>query len=451
MHRNAPGPTLPFGVRRYRDDAAALMLGLHREYGDVARFRVGPQLMHQIAGPDLIRQVLHDRESYRRGAVYGGFELFFGQGMLTTEGAHWRTRRSAGQPYFHAHHLHPAVPDIAEVVGELLERWEILAAQGVPVDIVPGIMRLTFEVVTTVLCGTDMRHRSDEVVAAIPYVLSAMFPGSPEQLLPSWLPGRVRRRLRSTQSLLDGVADELMDRFLDGAAPPDRLVGTLFGTTDPVTDAPLTRRQIADELKTYLLAGHETTGCGLTWTLYEIARHPAVHDRLTAELTEVLGDRSPTAADLPHLPYLSQVVDEALRLHPPIPMFPREPLHDIELGGYRIPGGTAIFVSPHAAHRDPRHWTDPDTFDPDRFGPDRPKPQPYTYLPFGGGARRCIGAPLAEFEIRIAVALIVRRFRLTPPPGRNASEYSLVSLRPRAGLPLTITHAQHSLRSPLDA
>lgn len=436
----APGPLLPIGVRRYRNDAARIMRELHHDYGDIARFRVGPQLMHQITGPALIPQVLHDKTgAYRRGKVYGGFELFFGKGSLTTDGEQWRTLRTAGQPFFRSGYLRPNVPTIAAVVDDMLTRWESVGAQGEPIDIVPEMMRLAFDVVTRVLCGIDMGEQANAVVPTIRDVLAAMFPGSPELLIPAWVPGPVRRRLRATQAVLDGVGSTLISAHLEGGLPPDRLVGALFDAIDPATGAPLTRRQIIDELKTYLLAGHETTGCGLAWTLYELAAHPEVAERLAAELAQVLDGRPPEAADLARLPYLAQVVDEALRLHPPIPMFPRETTREIEVGGYRIPAATTVFISSHTVHHDPRHWPDPDAFDPDRFSPTRPKPLPYTYFPFGGGARRCIGAPLAELEIQVAVAMVLQRFRLTPQPGHPIDEHSLISLRPRFGLPMTIS------------
>ncbi|QWF84065.1 cytochrome P450 [Amycolatopsis sp. CA-230715] len=437
----APGPALPFGIRRFRDQAAHLMLRMAREHGDVTRFRVGPELMHQVAGPEAIREVLHDNENYRRGRVYEGFELFFGKGLLTTDGEQWRTLRRTGQPMFRANFLHPNAPVITAAVDGLMRRWEGLAARGAPVDIVPEVMRLAFDVVTRVLCDHDLSHRADEVIPAIVHVLSAMFPGSAEQLLPAWLPGRHRRRLRATQAVLDAAVGELLAEHHRGALPADRMVGRLVAAIDRNGNG-LTRGQILDELKTHLLAGHETTGCGLAWTLHEIAAHPEVGDRLRAEVTAVLSGRDArelTTSDLAALPYLRQVVAESLRLHPPIPMFPRQPIRDVRVGGYRIPARSTVFVSPLTVHHDPRHWPDPEAFDPGRFDPDGPGPARYTYFPFGGGQRRCIGAPLAELEIQLAVAMITTRFRLRPRQGHPVDPHSLISLRPRSGLPMTIS------------
>ncbi|MBP2327915.1 cytochrome P450 [Kibdelosporangium banguiense] len=426
-------------MRRYRADSAGLMQRLHREYGDVTRFRVGPYVMHQVTDPALIKDVLHDNiGTYRRGRVFHGFELFFGIGTMTTDGEQWRTLRTAGQPFYRTGFLNESVPVIAGTVTELLTRWDGLAARGEPVDIVPEMMRLAMGVVSRVLYGHDLTHRADELIPAGRFALSAIFPGSPELILPGWVPGPHRRRLRCAQAAFDNAMDEVITAHEHGRTPPDRMAGTLHAVTDPETGRSFNRQQVLDELKTHFIAGNETTGCGLAWTLYEIARHPDVHSRLCAELDDVLCGRTPAMADLAKLPYLRQVVNESLRLHPPVPMTPREPVHDIELGGYRIPAGSTIFMSQHTVHHDPAHWPDPDVFDPGRFDPDRPGPGRYTYFPFSGGPRRCIGAPLAEIEIQIAVAMITQRYRLSPLPHHPVETDSMISLRPRHGVVMAV-------------
>ncbi|MBB5915667.1 cytochrome P450 [Nocardia transvalensis] len=426
----APGPKLPIDIRRYRRDAADIALDLHRRYGDIVRYRVGPQLVHSVAAPELIGEILHDRDSYRRGKVYRGFDLFLGDGMLTADGENWRVRRRAGQPHFHAGRLHAAIPALTAAVHALLDRWQARATAGEPIDLVPEVMRLTFDAVGRALFGVEFGDRAGQVVSVGPAVLSAIFPGSPEQLLPGWLPTPVRRRLRTAQRVFDSAAADLLEH----APPAGGLLAELLAARRRDTGTALTRAQIAEELRTYLWTGYETTGCGLAWTLFEIARHPGVQERLRAELGTVLAGRAPGADDLPDLRYLRQVIAEALRLHPPIPCFPREPVRAIRIGGYLIPARSTVFVVSHVVHRDPRYWPDPDVFDPDRFAPEGPKALPYTYFPFGGGRRRCIGAPLAELELMVAVALIAQRFRLVAEPEQTVREHFLVSLRPQPGV-----------------
>jgi cytochrome P450 len=437
--RNAPGPVRSVGVRRYRADSAGLMQQLHQEYGDVTRFRVGPYVMHQVSDPELIREVLHDNTgAYRRGRVFKGFELFFGRGTMTTDGEEWRVRRTAGQPFYRTGFLHGNVPVIAGTVEEVLERWAAPAAGGTAIDVVPEMMRLAMGVVSRVLYGFDLTHRVGELIPAGRFALSAIFPGSPALILPGWLPGPHRRALRANQGAFDHAMDEVITEHEHGRIPPACMAGVLHTVTDPATGGAFTRQQVLDELKTHFIAGNETTGCALAWTLYEISRHDKVHDRLCEELDEVLGGRAPTGSDLAELPYLRQVVSESLRLHPPVPMTPREPVRDIEIGGYRVPAGSTIFMSQYTVHHDPAHWPDPDVFDPDRFGPARPGPGRYTYFPFSGGPRRCVGAPLAEIEIQVAVAMIVQRYRLRPLPGHPVATDSMISLRPRHGLVMTV-------------
>jgi cytochrome P450 len=216
-------------------------------------------------------------------------------------------------------------------------------------------------------------------------------------------------------------------------------VSTLLAARDPETDRPWTDREVHDELMTIFLAGHETTGCGLAWTLYAIAEHPEVGRRLEAELASVLGGRVPAADDLPRLPYLSRVVDESLRRYPPIWLFPRDANADGELGGYRILANTSILLTPYASHHNPAYWDDPEEFDPDRFLPERSAGRPrYAYLPFGGGRRQCIGYYLALLELRLIVAMVVQRFRLRVVPDHPVVCGPLVSLRPLHGIRVTL-------------
>ncbi|RJL31783.1 cytochrome P450 [Bailinhaonella thermotolerans] len=482
----APGPRGGVPVRRFREDQAGLLMELRRTYGGVVRYRVGPYRVHQVTEPDLVRRVLKDNgENFTRGVFYDRFRLFFGEGLLTADGEAWRMRRAVAQPFFRHGVLHESVPLIAECVEDLRRRWAGPAAGGGPVDIVPEMMRLAMGVVGRVILGADPRPRAGDLVPAVAFAAPAMIPGAPGQLLPSWFPAPYPRRVRWSRRVIDAAMDEVIDAHSasrcpvtgrtadgpgdgpgdgpsvpvpgrDGGAGADRaggvaeagagraggpeegqvLAAALLDAVDPATGRPWTREQVRDELKTHFLAGHETTGCGLAWALYAVATHPRVRRRLVAEIDDVLAGRAPTADDLAKMPYLRQVVDESLRLHPPIPLFPRGAVRDVDLGGHLIPKGTSVFMLPYVAHHDPDSWEDPERFDPDRFDPSRPGPSRYTYFPFGGGVRRCIGSHLATLEIRVAVAMILQRYTLTP--ARPAEPRALLSLRPRDGMPMTI-------------
>ncbi|MFJ9363922.1 cytochrome P450 [Nocardia sp. NPDC101769] len=415
------------------------MVDLHRKYGGVSRFRVGPYLMHQVSDPVLVQSILHDKKGrFVRGTFYRGFELFFGKGLLTADGADWRMRRDATAPYYRAAELKSAIPEITACIEKLARNWEAVADTGKPIDIVPDLMGLAMDVVSRVILGSGIDGRRDDLVEAVRIALPAMVPGDLAQHVPTWLPLPYLRRVRKARKAIVDALRAIMSDHRQGDGDPDSMGASLFGLTDPESGRPWHHEQILDEYRSHFLAGHETTGCGLAWTLYELGRNPAIRARLRTELDDVLGGAAPTADDVDRLPYLQQVVKESLRLYPPIPMFPREPAADVEAGGFRIGKGTTIFISPYAVHHNPEHWPDPDTFDPDRFAAERTA-QRYSYLPFGGGSRRCVGARLAELEIQLTVAVLTQRFDLSVVPGTAVEPHAMVSLRPREGVMMTVT------------
>jgi cytochrome P450 len=190
-----------------------------------------------------------------------------------------------------------------------------------------------------------------------------------------------------------------------------------------------------DEVMTLLLAGHETTANALTWAFVLLAAHPDVEERLCAELDAVLGGRAPALADLPRLPYTAAVMQEALRLYPPVWKAERQAIADDVVAGYRVPAGTLIGVTTHTLHRNPRYWPEPERFDPGRFLGERSEGRPRcAYLPFGAGPRVCIGAAFAQMEGTIILAMIAQRFRLVMPADQVVPIEPAVTLHPRGAV-----------------
>lgn len=434
--RTAPGPTggVLFGaLSEFKKDTLRLLTEMQRRYGGIVRMKMGPYLVHQVTGPEYVKHVLQNNpHNYVRGRFYRGFNLFFGRGMLTTDGAEWRARRAVSQPFFHRQRLRAGGPVITDTVSDLLRSWEEPARTGQPIDITDDLMRLAMGVLGRLLYGVDLRDYADRLLPVVRFSLKAMIiTGEIEQMLPRWIPTRYQRQLRRYQNVLNGVMDEIIDLHRAGRGSPDSVVSALLASTNPVTGKPWTQREIRAELKTLFLAGHETTGCALTWTLYAIAQHADVRRNLDEELARVLGGRVPTVADLDNMPYLRQVVDESLRMYPPIWLFPRDAVQDDVIGGYHIPAGSTILVTPYAAHHNDATWENPEAFDPERFCPAHKGRDRYAYFPFGGGARKCIGMDLALLEIQLAVAMICQRYRLSLVASHPVHPAALVSLRPQ--------------------
>jgi cytochrome P450 len=208
---------------------------------------------------------------------------------------------------------------------------------------------------------------------------------------------------------------------------------------DEETGEGLSEQEIHDEAVTLFLAGHETSGTGLAWTLYLVSQHPEVRRKVEEEVDTVLGGRAPVVADLRQMTYTRMVVDESLRMCPPIWAFPRDAIEDDEIGGYHIPAGSSIFLLPYVTHRHPAFWENPEAFDPERFNPERPSSRPrFAYFPFGGGQRQCVGMHLALLELQVGLAMVSQRFRLHAVPGHPIELRPRVSLRPIHGIRMTL-------------
>lgn len=211
------------------------------------------------------------------------------------------------------------------------------------------------------------------------------------------------------------------------------MLARLMAAVDDESGQGMSDRQLRDEVMTFLLAGHETTGSALAWTWSLLGRHPEIRERLEAEVdATVAADEAPDAATLARLTYTGQVIDEAMRLYPPAWSFTRTAVEEDELAGYRIGKGAMLVISPYVNHHHPRFWPEPERFDPDRFSPEAAAALgPYRYFPFGGGPHMCIGKHLTLLEVRLAMAMLARRYRIElcdlSPPAMEPS----VSLRPR--------------------
>jgi cytochrome P450 len=200
--------------------------------------------------------------------------------------------------------------------------------------------------------------------------------------------------------------------------------------------------ELRDEVTTFLIGGHESTASGLAWTTWLLATNPEVDARLRAEVAEVLGSRRPTVEDVGKLGFTRRVVQESLRLYPPSWLFDREAVADDELGGFHIPAGATLCILPWLQHRDPKHWEDPERFDPDRFLPERSETRPtFSYCPFSGGPRKCIGDEFALQESTIVAAMLAQRYRVTVVPEHPIELLTLIALRPRHGVKVTLREA----------
>ena len=438
--KRPPGPRsfIPgAALRAMQRQPIDFLTSLARDYGDVSHFSYGPQHLYFFNHPDLVRDVLVTKSaSFMKGRALQRAKRLLGDGLLTSEGEFHRRQRRLAQPAFHRDRVH-------QYAAVMIERSEATAAawrDGESLDVHHEMMRLTLAIVARTLFGADVEGEAEAIGAALTEALQ-MFPllinpfASILQRLP--LP-RVRRLDRAIATL-----DATIYRMIEArrASQDDRgdLLSMFLVAQDEEGDhAGMSNTQLRDEVMTLFLAGHETTANALAWTWYLLSLHPDVERQLHDEIDTVLGDRAPTPADYPRLPYTEMVVAESMRILPPAWVIGRLAIEDVEIGGWMIPRGSLAIVSQAVMHRDARFWPDPERFDPQRFTPAAKAARPrFSYFPFGGGPRVCIGEGFAWMEGVLALASLARKWRVRVVG--DVEPLPLITLRPKGGMQAVVT------------
>ncbi len=416
------------------------MRRMAREYGDLARIDVVRTSLFLATHPDLVKDVLvTNNRLYGRGRGHLRMKLLLGDGLLTTDGeAHKRQRRLV-QPAFHRQRVESYGDTMAQRAEELAGRWR----DGSTVDVLSEMMALTLVIVANTLFGATVDDEVEEIGSA----LTAMFEMFGFALMPfselfDRVPVPTTLRLRHARARLDATIYRIIaERRRSGRDHGDLLSMLLLAqdTGEEGDGGSMTDVQLRDEATTLFVAGHETTANALTWSWYLLSCNPEAERTMHAELDRVLAGRRPDAGDLASLPYTRAVLAESMRLYPPVWALGRRALADQTLGGYDIPGGSLVVVSPFITHRDPRFYSDPDRFLPERWlderAPERPR---FSYFPFGGGARQCIGEQFAWMEGVLLLATIGQRWHLQLAPGHPVELNPLITLRPKHGMRMTL-------------
>lgn len=436
-----PGPGLLEGWRLLRASPPEALLQLARDYGDVVRWR-GFFAIYCINHPDLVRQILTQSwPRFTKNTVdYRVVGRTLGRGLVTNDGDDWARQRRLMQPVFANRAIDKFDDVINAMTAQLATKWAgHRADETVWLD--RDMSRITFQIVSRTLFGADIDDAADEMVEILhtvnqhPLKLSALLTLWP------WIPVPSNQRFKRIKQRLNDIVDSLVARHRASASDGrGDIVDRLLAARDPESGQGMSNDQMRDEIITLLLAGHETSATALSWTYFLLAQNRDCEARLVSELDSVLGGRAAVSADLARLPYLKQVVQESMRLYPPVWGIARRTSEAMELGGYRIPAQGYISISMYALHRHPDYWTDPDRFDPERFAPNRGEQRhSYCYIPFSAGPRACIGAGMAMLEIQLVLAQLLQRFRVHPVPGTPIVPQAVVTLKQRFGMPVTIT------------
>lgn len=437
-------PQFPPGPKRkilgldfigFRRDPINFIQRIARDYGDISYFRMGPQDVYFLNHPDYVKDVLvTHQQNFTKGRALQRSKRLLGEGLLTSEGEFHRRQRRLAQPAFHRQQIMTYGAAMTAYAERMRAGW----SDGETLNISQEMMRLTLAIVGKTLFDTDVEAEADEIgdaLTTIVHLFNAML--LPFSELLEKLPLPQKRRFEKAKQRLDATIYRMIEeRRLSGEDRGD-LLSMLLGARDEEADGTgMTDKQVRDEALTIFLAGHETTANALTWTWYLLSEHPEVEAKLHAEIDSVLEQkRLPTLEDMPQLRYTEMVLAESMRLYPPAWAIGRLSINEHEIGGYVIPPRALVLVSPYVMHRDARFFPEPERFDPERWTPEARESRPqFSYFPFGGGARRCIGEGFARMEGILLIATLAQHWRLRHVPDHPVALHAAITLRPKHGM-----------------
>ncbi|MDA8448022.1 cytochrome P450 [Paracidovorax valerianellae] len=422
-------PTGPKGRRfigniiEFTEDPLGFLLKCSHEYGDLV---VLSKKTYLVSHPELIEQVLHNKDgTYEKSdpSDRQKNQSAFPASVMSSSGSDWRNKRRMLQPAFQRALVDDGMARSAAITQSYLQHWR----QNTPdADLRQEMQRICMSTGGAFLFNSSTEGEQTQAVVRM---VDAIMGLTRSQIrFPAFIPTPNNVRLRRARADLDKALDRIIENYRSALSPSPCLLGMLLDH-----DGTGKSRWLRDELSTMIMSGLEPMADALTWVFYLLATHLTAQQKLQQEVDLVLSDQaSLSTADLPKLPFTQAVVKEALRLYPPAWMTGRIAMRDTVLGGFHVPAGTTLTVSPWVSHRDARYFQDPGIYRPERwldhsFSESLPK---YAYFPFGGGARKCIGDHLSMMQIITTIAAITREFDLTLKPSAVVKPFPALVLRP---------------------
>jgi cytochrome P450 len=410
---------------------------LVQKYGDIVHMQLGRRHDYLINHPDYIKAILCAPQSEMARSTPPGLKRLLGRGLLTSQGDYHKRHKRMLAPTFHKELVRRWGSTITTYSERMCDRW----VDGQEMDIEYEMSRLTLAIAVKAFVSVDLEERTGELAKATNTLIEMIHCRTLpliDDLLDKVALGRIRR-FNNARAQFDSIVYRMIRERRDASSQTPDLLSALLQVRDEETgSSALSDEEIRDEVVTMLVAGHETTAHALTWTWYLLSQHPECERRLHAELDETLQERLPTVDDLESMPYNRMVLSEAMRLYPPVWIVARRNPNAWSLNNYTFPPGSFVFISQYLMHRDPRFFPDPERFDPNRWTPQaiaqRPK---YSYFPFGGGPRQCIGEGLSWVIGLLVLATIGRRWRFEVAPRQKVEVQPLITLRPKYGMRMT--------------
>lgn len=397
-----------------------------------------------VSAPRAIEHVLlHNAANYRKDSLQRRvLSAGLGDGLLSAEGEQWRVQRRTVAPVFARKTIMEFAPQMMAAAAALVARWR--AQDGATVDAAAEMTRVTLDVLERTIFSDGLGREPEEFRLAMRTYFDTIGRIDPLDVLgvPSFVPRLAHLRVRSTLRFFEDAIDDIITtrrrRMADEPeAVAKDILTLLLQALDPDTGNQMAEVEVRSNILTFIAAGHETTANMLSWSLFLLSQSPQWRQRVEAEAAREL--HGPAAAIAERLVETRAVIDEAARLYPPIAAVSRVALAADELAGATVRRGSLVVIAPYVLHRHRLLWEQPNTFDPARFlGEERNRIDRYAYIPFGAGARTCIGSAFALQEATLVLANIVKNFEFQLAPGTAVWPLLRVTLRPDNGLPMVI-------------
>lgn len=418
-----------------------------RDYGDIVPLRLGPTAACLITHPALIEAVLKNRDTFIKSRGVRALNRLLGNGLLTNEGDSWFRQRRLAQPVFHRSRIEGYGRIMVDYTHQMLLDWQSAGQSSAGQssesrDIHADMMRLTLNIVMKAIFNQDVSNREAETIAHALDVSMNWFDSKRRQnfFIVDWFPRPENIRYRNAVKAMDKTIYGIIQTRRESGEDPGDLLSMLMAARDEDDNSGMSDQQLRDEIATLMLAGHETTANTLAWTWMLLAQNLEVTVKLHEELQQVLAGRSPTTADLPNLPYTHAVIQESMRIYPPVAIMGREATKDVLIGDYLLPQNCVVIISQWVMHRNAKYFDDPETFRPERWL-ENPGEQPLekrlpkgVYFPFGDGPRICIGKGFALMEAVLILATIAQQYQFSLLPEHTITPQSSITLRPERGI-----------------
>jgi cytochrome P450 len=421
-----------------QENPMQVLAALSDKYAGVVPINLKNHRIVLLSEPAYAERVLvSNADNYVK--YFDGLRPIFGKSMITIDGALWQKIRAPQQPAFHPHMFEEYFPYLMSAIESKMARWAKFASTGETIEMVEETWTLAAEMVCKALFDREMPFNPHFVFGQVKTYTDVMNHKSIRlKNVRGELVEMTGEDTAKAMEVWHSIPDTVMNASI--LEHRDKTLLKMLEQAEADPNFPeFDHRQVIDEMKQYLWAGTETTALTLAWSLYLLSQHPEAMERIRAEARAVCGERDPEWNEVQQLTYTKMVIQETMRLFPPIWALIRIAAGDDDIQGHKIKAGDKVVILAYVMHHSPKYWDNPETFDPERFAPERAKKRvKYSYLPFAAGKRSCIGGALSQIENTLALVQLLRRFTPEYAGPVPAKIHATVTLCPKGGLPFRI-------------